>query len=92
MAYVVCEPCVKCKHTDCVEVCPVDCFRELDEYLVIDPIECIDCNACVPVCPEEAIFPEDDVPEQWTGWVQRNADEAAEAPPLTERKEPLKEM
>ena len=90
MAYVVCEPCIKCKHTDCVEVCPVDCFHEDKEMLVIDPMECIDCNACVPVCPEEAIFPENDVPEQWQSFIQLNADKAAVLPVLTEKKEPLK--
>ena len=56
MPYIVAEPCINCKHTDCVEVCPVDCFYEGPNFLVIHPDECIDCNACVPVCPVEAIF------------------------------------
>ena len=56
MAYVVTEACIKCKYTDCVDVCPVDCFREGPNMLVIDPDECIDCTLCVPECPVEAIF------------------------------------
>ena len=63
MAYVVTESCIKCKYTDCVDVCPVDCFREGPNMLVIDPDECIDCTLCVPECPVEAIFAEDDVPD-----------------------------
>ena len=62
MTYVVAENCIKCKYTDCVEVCPVDCFHEGPNFLVIDPEECIDCNLCVAECPAQAIFPEDDVP------------------------------
>ena len=62
MTYVVTESCVKCKYTDCVDVCPVDCFREGPNMLVIDPDECIDCTLCVAECPVEAIFAEDDVP------------------------------
>ncbi len=58
MAYVVAEPCIKCKYTDCVEVCPVNCFYEGANFLVIKPEECIDCGACEPVCPTKAIFPE----------------------------------
>jgi ferredoxin len=63
MAYVVTENCIKCKFTDCVDVCPVDCFHEGPNFLVIDPEECIDCTLCVPECPAEAIFAEDDVPQ-----------------------------
>ena len=62
MAYVITESCIKCKYTDCVDVCPVDCFREGPNMLVIDPDECIDCTLCVAECPVEAIFAEDDVP------------------------------
>ena len=62
MTYVVIESCIKCKYTDCVDVCPVDCFREGPNMLVIDPDECIDCTLCVAECPVEAIFAEDDVP------------------------------
>lgn len=89
MAYIVCEPCVKCKYTDCVEVCPVDCFHEDEELLVIDPEECIDCGACVPECPVEAIFEEDDVPEQWVDWIKINAERAPNLPVIVEKKEPL---
>ena len=67
MAYVVTENCIKCKYTDCVDVCPVDCFREGPNMLVIDPDECIDCTLCVPECPAEAIFAEDDVPDAQQG-------------------------
>ncbi len=62
MTYVVTENCIRCKYTDCVDVCPVDCFREGPNFLVIDPDECIDCTLCVAECPAEAIFAEDDVP------------------------------
>ena len=56
MTYLVLENCIKCKHTDCVEVCPVDCFKEGPNFLVIDPAECIDCGVCVPECPVDAIY------------------------------------
>ncbi len=73
MPYVVAEPCINCKHTDCVEVCPVDCFYEGPNFLVIHPDECIDCNACVPVCPVEAIFADDEIPEEWAHYAEWNA-------------------
>ena len=72
MPFVVAEPCINCKYTDCVEVCPVDCFYEGPNFLVIHPDECIDCDACVPVCPVEAIFPDDELPEQWAHYAQLN--------------------
>ena len=65
MTYVVTETCIKCKYTDCVDVCPVDCFREGPNMLVIDPDECIDCGACEPECPVNAIFPEESLPPEW---------------------------
>ena len=74
MALVVCEPCRDCKYTDCVVVCPCDCFREGEQMLFIDPDECIDCGACVDPCPVDAIFPEDEVPEQWRNFIKINAD------------------
>ena len=74
MTYVVTESCIKCKYTDCVDVCPVDCFREGPNMLVIDPDECIDCTLCVAECPVEAIFAEDDVPENQRGYIKINAD------------------
>ncbi len=89
MAYIVTEPCVSCKYTDCVEVCPVDCFHEDETMLIIDPDECIDCAACVPVCPVEAIFEEDDVPKKWHNYIALNAERAPNLPVLTEMKEPL---
>ena len=74
MTYVVAEACIKCKYTDCVEVCPVDCFHEGPNMLVIDPDECIDCGACEPECPVEAIFYEDDVPADMKDFTKANAD------------------
>jgi ferredoxin len=89
MAYVVTEPCVGCKYTDCVVVCPVDCFHEGEKMLVIDPQECIDCDACVPECPVEAIFAEANVPAEWSDYVELNREMAASWPSITDRKEPL---
>lgn len=89
MAYVVTEACIKCKYTDCVDVCPVDCFREGQNFLVIDPEECIDCTLCVPECPVEAIFAEDDVPETQRAFIALNAELARQWPAIIERKEPL---
>jgi ferredoxin len=74
MTYVVTESCIKCKYTDCVDVCPVDCFREGPNMLVIDPDECIDCTLCVAECPVEAIFAEDDVPEDQRDFIALNAE------------------
>lgn len=89
MAYIVTEPCLNCKYTDCVEVCPVDCFHEGENILYIDPEECIDCGACVPECPVEAIYEESEVPEKWEGYIQENADKAPDLPVITQSKEPL---
>ena len=86
MAYVVTESCIKCKYTDCVDVCPVDCFREGPNMLVIDPDECIDCTLCVPECPVEAIFAEDDVPDDQQAFIALNKELAAGWPPIIERK------
>ncbi len=86
MAHIVCEPCVGCKYTDCVEVCPVNCFYEVDDRLYIHPDECIDCTACVPVCPVEAIFTESDVPEKWKPFIAENRDKLAGAANITARK------
>lgn len=72
MAYVVTESCIKCKYTDCVDVCPVDCFREGPNFLVIDPDECIDCTLCVAECPVDAIYPEDEVPEDQKHFIGLN--------------------
>lgn len=73
MAYVVTESCVNCKYTDCVDVCPVDCFREGPNFLVIDPDECIDCTLCVAECPVDAIFSEDEVPDDQKCFIEINA-------------------
>ncbi|MBL71702.1 MAG: ferredoxin [Euryarchaeota archaeon] len=80
MPHVVTTTCVDHKYQECVAVCPVEAFRELDTYLVIDPDECIDCGACVPECPVEAIFPDTEVPEGEEVWIDRNAEEAVDAP------------
>ncbi len=90
MTHVVTQPCDGCRYTDCVVVCPVECFYEGETMLYIHPDECIDCEACVPECPVEAIFHEDDVPEEWQSFVQLNADKCEDAENITERKEPLK--
>ena len=74
MTHVVTESCIKCKHTDCVDVCPVDCFYEGPNFLVIDPDECIDCAVCIPECPVNAIYADDDVPEGQREFVQINVD------------------
>ena len=74
MAYVVAEPCVNCKYTDCVTVCPVECFYEGENILYIHPDECIDCGACEPECPVSAIFPEEDVPANQVAFVAKNKD------------------
>lgn len=87
MTYVVTENCIKCKYTDCVEVCPVDCFHEGPNFLVIDPDECIDCTLCVPECPVDAIFAEDDVPEEQSQFLALNAELTKIWPVLTEKKD-----
>ena len=94
MAYVVCEPCHGCKYTDCVVVCPCECFYQDETMLYIDPDECIDCGACTPECPVEAIYAEGDVPEKWTEYVELNARRSKELialglPRVTEKQEPF---
>jgi len=84
MAFVVTENCIKCKYTDCVDVCPVDCFHEGPNFLVIDPDECIDCTLCEPECPAHAIFAEDELPEGQEMFAQLNAELAKEWPLITE--------
>ncbi|HEY3327682.1 MAG TPA: ferredoxin FdxA [Novimethylophilus sp.] len=88
MTYVVTENCIKCKYTDCVDVCPVDCFVEGPNFLAIDPDECIDCTLCVAECPAEAIFAEDDVPADQQEFIDINARMAKLWPAITARKEP----
>jgi ferredoxin len=89
MAFVVTEPCFGCKSTDCVVVCPADCFYEGAQMLYIHPDECMDCGACMPECPVDAIYPEENVPEVWKDFVALNREMAGICPPITERKEPL---
>lgn len=88
MTFVVTEACIKCKYTDCVEVCPVDCFHEGPNMLVIDPEECIDCTLCEPECPVEAIFSEDEVPPDQQQFLELNAELSKEWPVLAKAKEP----
>jgi ferredoxin len=88
MTYVVSESCIKCKYTDCVEVCPVDCFHEGPNFLVIDPDECIDCTLCVAECPVEAIYAEDDLPENQRHFIALNAELAKTWKVIVERIDP----
>ena len=88
MPFIVTESCIKCKYTDCVEVCPVDCFHEGPNMLVIDPDECIDCTLCEPECPVEAIMSEDDVPEAMQEFIALNAELSREWPVINEMKDP----
>ena len=89
MAYVVADPCIKCKYTDCVEVCPVNCFYEGANFLVINPDECIDCGACEPVCPTKAIYPESDLPDKYAEYKTLNDKYSREWPNIAEKREPL---
>ncbi len=91
MTYVVTENCIKCKYTDCVDVCPVDCFREGPNFLVIDPDECIDCTLCVAECPAEAIYAEDDLPSDQKHFLALNAELARKWKPIIEKKASLPE-
>lgn len=89
MTFVVTDVCIKCKYTDCVEVCPVDCFYEGENMLVINPDECIDCGVCEPECPIEAILPDtDDAAEKW---LELNREYSEKWPNLTEARAPMAE-
>jgi ferredoxin len=83
MAYVVTESCVNCRYTDCIDVCPVDCFRLGPNFLVIDPDECIDCAVCVPECPVNAIYAEEDVPDDQRQYIEINRELAQTWPVIT---------
>ena len=89
MTFVVGDNCIRCKHTDCVEVCPVDCFYEGPNFLVIHPDECIDCALCEPECPAEAIYSEDELPAGQEAFIEINAELAEVWPNITEMKDKL---
>ena len=90
MTHVVTEACIRCKYTDCVDVCPVDCFREGPNFLTIDPDECIDCAVCIPECPVNAIYAEEDVPADQMHMVKLNVELARSGwPSITKPKTPL---
>ena len=88
MTFVVTGNCQRCRFTDCVSVCPVECFHGDEEMLYIDPDECIDCGACVPECPVEAIYDETELPEELTQWKEVNAKKAPDLPAITESGDP----
>ena len=88
MAYVITEPCIGVKDNSCVEVCPVDCFHEGPNFLVIDPDECIDCTLCEPECPVEAIFSEEEIPQGQEAFKALNAELAKQWPVIAEKKDP----
>ncbi|MCH2108082.1 MAG: ferredoxin family protein [Polyangiaceae bacterium] len=89
MAFVVTSNCKKCRFTDCVAVCPVECFHADEEMLYIDPEECIDCGACVPECPVEAIYDEAQLPDDQTEWLDINKEKAQSLPVISEQVDPL---
>ncbi len=89
MAYVVTQHCVDCKYTDCVSVCPVDAFHEGDRMVYINPDTCVNCDACVPACPVEAIFSEETLPPAFQSYLKINADGAAAGPVINQKKDPL---
>lgn len=91
MTYVVTENCIRCKYTDCVDVCPVDCFYEGPNFLVIHPDECIDCGLCEPECPAEAILDENDLSDEQQAYVALNAELAEQWPNINVRKAPLED-
>jgi len=88
MTFVVTDNCQRCRFTDCVAVCPVDCFHGDDEMLYIDPNECIDCGACVPECPVEAIFDETQLPDDKKQWIATNAERASGLPVINTKGDP----
>ena len=89
MTFVVTSACFACKYTDCVTVCPCDCFREGEQMLYIDPDECFDCAACEAECPVSAIFFEDNVPEAERDFIALNAEMSKVCPPIVQKKPPL---
>ncbi len=91
MPFVVTEKCIKCRYTDCVEVCPVDCFYEGENMLVINPDECIDCGVCEPECPIEAIKSDEELTPDEDVWLEKNTHYSAIWPNITKSKGPLPE-
>ena len=89
MTYLVTENCIKCKYTDCVAVCPVDCFYEGPNFLAINPDECIDCGVCVPECPANAIVPDNDHSVDVVFWTKMNRELSASWPNISRKKDPL---
>jgi len=89
VTFVVTEQCIQCKYTDCVDVCPVDCFHEGPNFLVIDPIVCIDCALCAPECPVNAIFDESDLASDMIEFIQLNAELSKQWPVISSSKDPL---
>lgn len=91
MAYVVAEPCIRCKYTDCVDVCPVDCFHEGPNFLVINPAVCIDCSLCVDECPAGAIFAVEDLPPEYGKYIELNIELAKSWPLIKAKIDPLED-
>lgn len=89
MTYIVNDACIKCKYTDCVAVCPVDCFYEGENFLAINPDECIDCGVCEPECPAGAILPDTQLQDQEVDWVELNRKYSEMWPVITKQKDPL---
>ncbi len=89
MTYVVTDNCIQCKYTDCVDICPVDCFYEGPNFLVIHPDECIDCDDCVEACPADAIFKDDDLPDDKKEFLELNEELAQIWPSITDQKDPM---
>ena len=83
MTHVVTESCIQCRYTDCVDVCPVDCFKQGPNFLVIDPDECIDCAVCIPECPVNAIYAEEDVPDDQREFIAINRELSQHWPVIT---------
>ncbi|MEO8136837.1 MAG: ferredoxin FdxA [Betaproteobacteria bacterium] len=88
MTHIVTDSCIRCKYMDCVEVCPVDCFHEGPDFLVINPDECIDCAVCIPECPVDAIYVDNELPTEMAHFLDLNRKLSQQWPVITERKEP----
>lgn len=89
MTHLVTDPCINCKYTDCVDVCPVDCFREGQDFLVIDPDECIDCAVCIPECPVNAIYADEDMPGEFSTFLELSARLSRLWPAISRRADPF---